>query len=71
MDIYFQETWIDWRLQHRSGRRILVKDRDIFAKIWHPDLYFANARESRFHDVTAPNFLLWVYEDGTVYYDCR
>lgn len=39
--------------------------------MWHPDIYFANARESEFHTVTAPNFLVWIHQDGRVYYDSR
>uniref|UniRef100_A0A1I7Y636 Neur_chan_LBD domain-containing protein n=1 Tax=Steinernema glaseri TaxID=37863 RepID=A0A1I7Y636_9BILA len=71
VDIYFQEQWIDERLRHNGSRRILIKDPHLFNMIWHPDLYFANARTSEFHDVTSPNFLVWVYPNGTVWYDCR
>uniref|UniRef100_A0A0M3IWL2 CN hydrolase domain-containing protein n=1 Tax=Ascaris lumbricoides TaxID=6252 RepID=A0A0M3IWL2_ASCLU len=36
-----------------------------------PDLYFANARSARFHDVTVPNFSIFIAPDGTVAYSCR
>ncbi|CAI2338021.1 unnamed protein product [Caenorhabditis sp. 36 PRJEB53466] len=71
VDIYFQEKWIDHRLQHNNTKRILVKDPKLFGLLWHPDLYFANARTANFHDVTQPNFLVWIYPNGTVWYDCR
>lgn len=71
VDIYFQERWLDPRLAHNNTQRILIKDVKIFEMMWHPDLYFANARSSDFHYVTAPNFFLWVYPNGTVYYDTR
>ncbi|CAJ0606842.1 unnamed protein product [Cylicocyclus nassatus] len=61
VDIYFQEKWVDRRLAHNNTKRILVKDPHLFKLIWHPDIYFANARTAAFHDVTQPNFLLWVY----------
>uniref|UniRef100_A0A914CZU1 Uncharacterized protein n=1 Tax=Acrobeloides nanus TaxID=290746 RepID=A0A914CZU1_9BILA len=71
LDIYFQERWIDERLAHNNSKRILVKDPHLFNMIWHPDLYFANARTADFHHVTSPNFLVWIYPNGTVWYDCR
>ncbi|VDM49064.1 unnamed protein product [Toxocara canis] len=36
-----------------------------------PDLYFANARNAHFHEVTVPNFNLFIAPDGTVAYSCR
>ncbi|KAK6732983.1 hypothetical protein RB195_017013 [Necator americanus] len=71
VDIYFQEKWIDKRLAHNNTKRILLKDPHLFKLIWHPDIYFANARTAEFHDVTQPNFLVWIYPNGTVWYDCR
>ncbi|EPB76001.1 Neurotransmitter-gated ion-channel transmembrane region [Ancylostoma ceylanicum] len=69
VDIYFQEKWIDPRLMHNNTKRILLKDPHLFKLIWHPDIYFANARTAEFHDVTQPNFLVWIYPNGTVWYD--
>ncbi|KAI1722739.1 neurotransmitter-gated ion-channel ligand binding domain-containing protein [Ditylenchus destructor] len=71
LDIYFQLKWVDERLAHNGSKRILVKDPKLFDLIWHPDLYFANARTAEFHHVTSPNFLVWIYQNGTVWYDCR
>uniref|UniRef100_A0A183CRD7 Neur_chan_LBD domain-containing protein n=1 Tax=Globodera pallida TaxID=36090 RepID=A0A183CRD7_GLOPA len=36
-----------------------------------PDLYFANARTSKFHDVTIPNFSLFIDRDGNIAYSTR
>ncbi|CAJ0574770.1 unnamed protein product, partial [Mesorhabditis spiculigera] len=71
IDIYLQEMWIDERLRHNNTKRILIKDPKLFGLIWHPDLYFANARTASFHEVTMPNFLVWIYPNGTVWYDAR
>jgi glycine receptor len=71
LDIYFQQRWTDARLSHNSSRRILVKDQAVFNLMWHPDIYFANARLSSFHTVTEPNFLVWIYQNGAIFYDCR
>uniref|UniRef100_A0A914WSG8 Neurotransmitter-gated ion-channel ligand-binding domain-containing protein n=1 Tax=Plectus sambesii TaxID=2011161 RepID=A0A914WSG8_9BILA len=65
VDIYFQERWTDTRLRHNDTRRVLIKDPKLFELMWHPDLYFANARTSSFHEVTSPNFLVWIYANGT------
>lgn len=40
-------------------------------RIWHPDVYFANARIAQFHEVTQPNFLLWISPNGSILYDTR
>jgi hypothetical protein len=71
VDCYFQLRWVDERLTHNGTNRILVKDPNLFNLIWHPDLYFANARVAEFHHVTAPNFSVWIYGNGTVFYDAR
>ncbi|VDD85478.1 unnamed protein product [Enterobius vermicularis] len=63
--MYLQLKWRDERLQHNNSKRILIKRREHFNRIWHPDLYFANARTAEFHDVTSPNFLVWIYPNGT------
>ncbi len=70
-DIYLSETWDDFRLKHSSDEPVLVKDIDLYEELWHPDLYFSNAKEAKYHTVTAPNFLLWIYPNGTIYLDTR
>ncbi|KAK6032987.1 Neurotransmitter-gated ion-channel transmembrane region, partial [Ostertagia ostertagi] len=36
-----------------------------------PDLYFANARQAHFQEVTVPNFNMFIAPDGTVAYSLR
>ncbi|KAI6232057.1 hypothetical protein M3Y95_00446800 [Aphelenchoides besseyi] len=71
LDAYFYQEWEDSRLAHNGTGPMLIRDKAVFAKIWHPDAYFANARSASFHTVTESNFLAWVYPDGHVWYDCR
>ncbi|KAK6041091.1 Neurotransmitter-gated ion-channel ligand binding domain protein [Cooperia oncophora] len=71
LDVYFQQFWKDPRLAHNESRRVLVRDKDVLSKMWHPDVYFANARIAEFHEVTQPNFLLWIEPDGSILYDTR
>ncbi|KAK6032059.1 Cation transporter family protein [Ostertagia ostertagi] len=71
LDMYFQQEWYDLRLEHNNSAPILVKDKKVFAEMWHPDVYFANAKSASFQEVTDDNFLIWVYPDGRVWYDTR
>ncbi|KAF1748044.1 hypothetical protein GCK72_024511 [Caenorhabditis remanei] len=71
LDVYFQQFWRDPRLAHNETRRVLVKDKAVLHKMWHPDVYFANARIAEFHEVTQPNFLVWIQPDGSILYDTR
>ncbi|ULT81297.1 hypothetical protein L3Y34_011285 [Caenorhabditis briggsae] len=50
---------------------MLINNDEIRKQIWLPDLYFANARQASFQEVTVPNFNLFVAPDGTVAYSCR
>ncbi|UMM40025.1 hypothetical protein L5515_016818 [Caenorhabditis briggsae] len=71
LDVYFQEEWYDHRLAHNNTAPILVRDLEVFKMMWHPDVYFANARSAAFQDITDDNFLVWVYPNGRVWYDAR
>uniref|UniRef100_A0A183CYJ9 Neur_chan_LBD domain-containing protein n=1 Tax=Gongylonema pulchrum TaxID=637853 RepID=A0A183CYJ9_9BILA len=71
LDMYFQQEWIDSRLAHNHSGKLLVKDKAIFELMWHPDVYFANARQASFQEITEDNFLVWIDPTGRVFYDCR
>ncbi len=64
-------SWIDPSLNHTEGEYIMINDLNVLQQIWLPDLYFANARTSKFHTVTVPNFNLFVYQDGSIGYSTR
>lgn len=66
----FQE-WVDLRLRHNGTGPMLIRDKAVFKKLWHPDIYFANARQANFQEITEDNFLVWVYPSGRIWYDCR
>ncbi|GMR32604.1 hypothetical protein PMAYCL1PPCAC_02799, partial [Pristionchus mayeri] len=71
LDMYFQQDWIDHRLAHNGSAPMLIRDKTVFKKMWHPDVYFANARSATFQHITEDNFLVWIYPSGRVWYDCR
>lgn len=66
-------AWGKWNLarfnkclmfSHNGSGPVMIRDREIFKKIWHPDVYFANARSASFQEITEPNFLVWIYPNG-------
>uniref|UniRef100_A0AC34FJM0 Neurotransmitter-gated ion-channel ligand-binding domain-containing protein n=1 Tax=Panagrolaimus sp. ES5 TaxID=591445 RepID=A0AC34FJM0_9BILA len=70
VDVYLYESWQDKSLAHTSGVWTINDDAHR-KKIWLPDLYFANARSAQFHDVTVPNFNLYIDTEGTIAYSLR
>lgn len=64
-------SWKDYTLNHTNREYVLINDPKVREHIWLPDLYFANARTAFFHDVTVPNFNLFISQDGTIAYSSR
>uniref|UniRef100_A0A914N4S9 Uncharacterized protein n=1 Tax=Meloidogyne incognita TaxID=6306 RepID=A0A914N4S9_MELIC len=71
VDLYLYMHWRDRSLNHSNEEYILVNDPKVRDRMWLPDLYFANARNSKFHEVTAPNFNLFIDKDGNIAYSIR
>ncbi|KAH7699000.1 Protein LGC-41 a, partial [Aphelenchoides avenae] len=71
VDLYLYSSWRDPSLNHSNSDYVLISDYKVKDHIWMPDLYFSNARTSKFHDVTVPNFSLFIAQDGTVAYSSR
>ncbi|XGW35035.1 hypothetical protein V3C99_018795 [Haemonchus contortus] len=70
-DLYVYMSWKDVRLAHNFSDYVLINDDNMRNQIWLPDLYFANARQAHFQDVTVPNFNMFIAPDGTVAYSLR
>lgn len=71
VDLYLYMSWLDARLKHNESDYVLVNDKEVLELIWKPDLYFANARTSYFHEVTVPNFNMYIDNEGRVSYGTR
>ncbi|KAI1708589.1 neurotransmitter-gated ion-channel ligand binding domain-containing protein [Ditylenchus destructor] len=71
VDLYLYLSWRDPSLNHTNPDYVLVNDPKVRQHIWLPDLYFSNARNSKFHEVTVPNFNLFIAQDGTIAYSSR
>ncbi|XP_028395058.1 gamma-aminobutyric acid receptor subunit beta-2-like [Dendronephthya gigantea] len=70
MDFFLRQLWIDPRLAHMQGKTFTISNR-ILNRIWLPDTYFVNSKESKFHKVTLENKLLEIATDGLVHFNSR
>jgi Neurotransmitter-gated ion-channel ligand binding domain. len=41
------------------------------ARVWMPDLFFANEKEGHFHVIITPNVYIRIHPDGSVLYSIR
>uniref|UniRef100_A0A914Z7I4 Neurotransmitter-gated ion-channel ligand-binding domain-containing protein n=1 Tax=Panagrolaimus superbus TaxID=310955 RepID=A0A914Z7I4_9BILA len=71
VDLYVYTSWKDVSMSHNETGYILINDKNVLDKMWVPDLYFANARTAYFHDVTVPNFNMFIDKDGVISYGTR
>lgn len=71
--IYLNQYWTDERLTHGnlSTPTSLTLTGDFTDKIWVPDTFFANDKNSFLHDVTEKNKMIRLYGNGSVVYGMR
>ena len=70
IDFFFRQQWYDPRLRH-AYRNTLTVSNAMLDRIWVPDTYFENSKNSYFHEVTVPNKMLKIKPDGTILYNAR
>ncbi|KAJ8406012.1 hypothetical protein AAFF_G00309000 [Aldrovandia affinis] len=71
MDIFFRQMWVDTRLIFQGPIEILRLNNLMVEKIWTPDTFFWNARKSFSHNMTTPNKLFRIMQNGTVLYTMK
>uniref|UniRef100_A0A674CE86 Gamma-aminobutyric acid type A receptor subunit alpha2a n=1 Tax=Salmo trutta TaxID=8032 RepID=A0A674CE86_SALTR len=71
VDVFFRQSWIDERLKFNGPMNILRLNNLMASKIWTPDSFFHNGKKSVAHNMTMPNKLLRIMEDGTLLYTMR
>ncbi|KAG8260785.1 Gamma-aminobutyric acid receptor subunit alpha-4, variant 2, partial [Homalodisca vitripennis] len=71
MDCYFRQTWVDRRLAFLSDKDTLALSITMLERIWKPDTYFYNGKQSYLHTITTPNKFVRLYQDGRVLYSSR
>lgn len=72
MDIILRQKWEDMRLKFEHFKTTSLElDQKMIEKIWVPDSFFPQEKQAKIHEVTVPNRLLHIYENGTVVYSMR
>uniref|UniRef100_A0A0A9Y6I2 Gamma-aminobutyric acid receptor subunit alpha-6 n=1 Tax=Lygus hesperus TaxID=30085 RepID=A0A0A9Y6I2_LYGHE len=71
MDCYFRQSWVDKRLAYRGHKDTLALSISMLGRIWKPDTYFYNGKQSYLHTITSPNKFVRLYQDGKVLYSSR
>ena len=73
MSFYLRQRWNDSRLSYNGSHGIDVIELDtrMMDQIWTPDIYIINEKDARFHYVTMPNRMMYLYPDGDVLYSSR
>ncbi|KAK7096742.1 hypothetical protein V1264_003809 [Littorina saxatilis] len=72
-DLIVEQRWTDERLDFREkvSSPFLELDSRLTDRIWIPDLYFVNEKQSAFREVSTPNKMLHLYRNGSVVYKAR
>ncbi|KAI8495440.1 Glycine receptor subunit alpha-3, partial [Branchiostoma belcheri] len=71
VNIFLRQRWNDPRLKFMDYNESLSLDTSLLAKIWVPDLFFANEKGANFHRVTTENKLLRISPAGDILYSIR
>ncbi|MED6244062.1 Gamma-aminobutyric acid receptor subunit alpha-6 [Ataeniobius toweri] len=71
MDMFFRQMWVDERLKFDGPIEILRLNNRMVDKIWTPDTFFRNSKKSFSHNMTTPNKLFRIMQNGTVFYTMR
>ncbi|XP_060800731.1 gamma-aminobutyric acid receptor subunit beta-like [Amyelois transitella] len=69
--LYLNQYWKDERLGFGLSDEVLTLSGDFADKIWVPDTFFANDKNSFLHDVTERNKLVRLGGDGSITYGMR
>lgn len=71
IDVFFRQSWKDERLRFKGPMGMLPLNNLLASNIWTPDTFFLNGKKSIAHNMTTPNKLLRLQDDGTLLYTMR
>ena len=74
MSMFLRERWVEPRFKYEhltSDINRIELDLNSSSRVWVPDMYILNEKQSDFHEVTVPNKMMHVYPDGTIQYSMR
>lgn len=69
--MFFRQSWRDERLKFDGPMQVLPLNNLLASKIWTPDTFFHNGKKSVAHNMTTPNKLLRLVDNGTLLYTMR
>uniref|UniRef100_G1PV65 Gamma-aminobutyric acid receptor subunit beta n=1 Tax=Myotis lucifugus TaxID=59463 RepID=G1PV65_MYOLU len=69
--MFFHQTWKDPRLAYCETNLNLTLDYRMADKLWLPDCYFLNSKDTLVPDMTVENRMFQLHPDGTVHYGIR
>lgn len=69
--MFFRQSWKDERLCFKGPMEMLPLNNLLASNIWTPDTFFLNGKKSIAHNMTTPNKLLRLKDDGTLLYTMR
>ncbi|XP_033113062.1 glycine receptor subunit alpha-1-like isoform X3 [Anneissia japonica] len=68
--MFFRQEWNDPRLTFNDTDEITLKGDDAH-KVWVPDVFFPREKNSRLHDATISNRVIWIQPSGHVMLSMR
>ena len=73
LDCYFRQFWTDDRLKYNNSARLkeLSMNWQFLNKIWRPDTYILNGKNSYLHKMTIPNRFIRIAPNGRITYSQR
>jgi gamma-aminobutyric acid receptor subunit alpha len=72
LDCYFRQYWRDTRLRYNNTHlNELPMNWQFLYKIWRPDTYIVNGKQSYLHKITVPNRFIRIAPDGMISYSQR
>ena len=72
LNMYLRQQWTDHRLKFepfngKDEQKIKLED-FMWDKIWTPDVFFRNEKNAAYHSVTTPNRLIFLHQNGRIWY---
>ena len=73
VNFYLRQFWYDPRLRWELKPPYDHLDKvnfgsEHFDRVWLPDTFFRNEKKAKIHDVTVPNKMLRLHNDGKMFY---
>ncbi|XP_037787749.1 gamma-aminobutyric acid receptor alpha-like [Penaeus monodon] len=71
MDCYFRQSWVDERLAFSDLEEAFTLSVSVLEKLWKPDTFIYNGKQSYVHLITTPNKFIRLYQNGRILYSSR